>query len=102
MFMTNTHANNKVKGQNYIVDLSKAFDKMNHHALFLKLMERKIPCNLLCVLEKWFAVSISCVKWGSSYSNFFRLLCGVRQGGVLSPFLFAIFIDSNWSWLLLE
>ena len=23
-----------------------------------------------------------------------RLLCGVRQGGVLSPFLFAIFIDS--------
>ena len=76
------------------VDLSKAFDKMNHHALFLKLMERKIPCNLLCVLEKWFAVSISCVKWGSSYSNFFRLLCGVRQGGVLSPFLFAIFIDS--------
>jgi len=52
------------------LDLSKAFDTMNHHALFLKLMERKIPCNLLSVLEKWFAVGISCVKWGSSYSIF--------------------------------
>ena len=25
--------------------------------------------------------------------NFFRLIAGVRQGGVLSPFLFAIFVD---------
>ena len=34
------------------------------------------------------------MKWGSSYSEFFQLLCGVRQGGVLSPLLFAIFVDS--------
>jgi len=27
-------------------------------------------------------------------SHFFRLLTGARQGGVLFPFLFAIFIDS--------
>ena len=36
----------------------------------------------------------TCVKWGSSYSNFLKLQCGVRQGGVLSPFLFAVFVDS--------
>ena len=67
---------------------------VNHCALFLKLMDRNIPCNFLSLLEKWFSVSISCVKWGSSYSKFFQLLCGVRQGGVLSPFIFAIFVDS--------
>ena len=33
------------------LDLSKAFDRMNHHALFIKLMERKFPKELLTILE---------------------------------------------------
>jgi len=33
------------------VDLSMAFDRMNHYALFIKLMERKLPCELLTILE---------------------------------------------------
>ena len=33
------------------LDLSKAFDKMNHCGLFIKLMERNIPVNLLSLLE---------------------------------------------------
>ena len=47
------------------VDLSKAFDKMNHHGLFIRLMERKIPTNLLSLLENWFSIGITCVKWGN-------------------------------------
>ena len=35
---------------------------------------------------------LSCVKWGSVLSRFYELN-GVRQGGVLSPYLFSIFID---------
>ena len=87
------------------VDLSKAFDKMSHHGLFIKLMEKYIPVNLLSLLlERWFALSETCVKWGQVVSSFVNL-CGVRQGGrqrpyvfirslggVLSPYLF--FIDS--------
>jgi len=72
------------------VDLSKAFDKMNHHGLFIKLMERNIPMNLLMLLEHWFA--IECVKWGSIMSRFIGLVCGIRQGGVLSPYFFSQFI----------
>ena len=30
---------------------------------------------------------------GSAFSYFYEMKSGVRQGGVLSPFLFAIFID---------
>jgi len=74
------------------IDLSKAFDRMNHNALLIKLIERKIPVQLLAVLENWFIISITCVKWNGHVSHFFRLLLGVRQGGVLSPLLFAIFI----------
>jgi len=76
------------------LDLSKAFDKMNHYGLFMKLMDRRIPNNLLCLLEHWFSHGMTCVKWGNAFSSFFKLDCGIRQGGVLSPHLFAIYIDS--------
>ena len=67
-------------------DLSKAFDKMNHYALFIKLMNRSILIQALSVLENWFSLCLSCVKWGSVMSYFYELKTGVRQGGVLSPF----------------
>jgi len=73
------------------LDLSKAFDKMNHHDLFIKLMDRNIPVNLLSLLENWFSSGVTCVK---VVSRFVGLSCGVRQGGVLSPHFFAIYIDS--------
>jgi len=76
------------------VDLSKTFDKMNHHGLFIKLMERNIPMNLLMLLEHWFAIEVTCVKWGSIMSRFIGLVCGIRQSGVLSPYFFSIYIDS--------
>ena len=45
------------------------------------------------MLETWFSISVTCVKWEGHVSKFFSLLAGVRQGGVLSPLLFALFID---------
>jgi len=53
-----------------LLDLSKAFDKMNHFALYLKLMDRSVPVQLLSVLEKWLSVCVSCVKWGGSFLIF--------------------------------
>ena len=76
------------------LDLSKAFDKMNHHGLFIRLMQRHLPINVLCILENWFSICATCVKWGNLFSRLFTLSCGIRQGGVLSPYLFAIYIDN--------
>ena len=75
------------------LDLTKAFDRMNHYVLFTKLIERKLPSQILSILEKWFNLFETCVRWGDQTSSFFKLTAGVRQGGILSPFLFAIFID---------
>jgi len=76
------------------LDLAKAFDRMSHCGLFIKLMEKRIPSNLLTMLERWFSSSMTCVKWRSVFSTWFNISCGIRQGGVLSPYLFAIYIDS--------
>jgi len=75
------------------IDLTKAFDRMNHYVSFPKLILMKFPSKLLHVLEKWFTMFLSCVKWGDQISSFYKLLAGVRQGGILSPVLFAIFMD---------
>lgn len=75
------------------LDVSKAFDRMSHHGLFSKLISRFVPFTLLAVLEDWFSKCYTYVCWNSHYSAFFRLSRGVRQGGVLSPYLFALFID---------
>jgi len=75
------------------LDLSKAFDKTNHHALFIKLMNRNLPVELLCLFERWFSNCWTCVKWKLSSSKFFKIEFGVRQGSVLSPQFFAVYLD---------
>ena len=47
---------------------------MNHFALFIKLMNRSIPIQVLSVLENWFSLR---VKWGSVMSYFYELKTGV-------------------------
>jgi len=85
------------------IDLSKAFDKVNYHAVFIKLMKRNIPVQLLHIVENLFTSCLTSIKWFDSWSAEFMVQFGVRQGSVLSPFLFAILVDDiaaldNFMW----
>ena len=75
------------------IDITKAFDKLNHYCIFTKLMKRRLPSPLLGCLFSWFSGSFTCIKWFGYFSMFYKLEQGVRQGSVLSPIIFAICID---------
>ena len=76
------------------LDASKAFDKINHWVLFLfkKLLNRGVPIYLVKVLCYWYQHQSMYVKWGSTLSSKFQVTNGVRQGGVLSPLLFNVYV----------
>ena len=75
------------------LDISKAFDKLNNHSLLLKLMKRRLPINFIVIFQRWFCNVFIKVRWGNYLSKLVRLFSGVRQGGILSPVFFRIYID---------
>ena len=55
-----------------LLDMSKAFDKMDHSALYVKLMDISISVQILNVLQNRFSLCMSCVKCGSVMSYFYE------------------------------
>ena len=75
------------------LDASKAFDRVNHSVLFQKLRCRGVPDYLLRLLICWYGNQTMCVRWWKMLSDPFTVSNGVRQGGILSSFLFSIYMD---------
>ena len=75
------------------LDCTKAFDRISHYGLFLKLIERKFPlCFLLCLIF-WYLNMSCCVKWENETSRSFPVPLGIKQGGINSPDFFACYFD---------
>ena len=77
-----------------LLDATKAFDKVNYVKLFHQLIDRGL--NLLviqCLLYTYTHQTLN-VSWNKCRSNYFSTSNGVKQGGVLSPILFSIYIDA--------
>ena len=75
------------------LDCSKAFDKVSHKGLFLKLVKRQIPLCFLNILIYWLSNLSSQCRWRNTLSETYAITSGVKQGGILSPFLFTVFMN---------
>ena len=75
------------------LDASKAFNRVNYKMLFKKLIRRNMPTCFVRILHYWYSKQNMKVNWGNSLSSPFSVSNGVRQGGVLSPYLFVVYND---------
>jgi exonuclease III len=75
------------------LDASKAFDRVNHWTLYRKLLDRGVPIFIVRLLQKWYETQLFCIRWGGFTSTCFSVTNGVRQGGVMSPVLFNVYMD---------
>ena len=75
------------------LDASKAFDMVDHGILFETLMNRGLPLPIFRFLLCWYGQQQRRVRWGDCFSEPFCVSKGVRQGSVLSPVLFSVYLD---------
>jgi exonuclease III len=75
------------------LDLSKAFDKVNHAGLFLKLLDKKVSLDIVHVLINWYSKTFTTISWNGALSECVQITSGVRQGGILSPIFFSVYVD---------
>lgn len=75
-----------------LMDLTKAFDMVRLSILFRKLSQKVSPILIRFLVVSY--INQECVvSWGGVKSTAFTIGNGVRQGAVLSPTLFNIYID---------
>ena len=75
------------------LDISKAFDTVNHYKLFSALSKTGICKNILTLLVDWYSKLSVAVRWKGFLSNCFSVGSGVRQGSSFSPSLFNVFMN---------
>ena len=83
---------------------AKAFDNVWHNGLFVKLYEKGIKPNLLRSIIDLHNGMKSCVLCKGNCSDWFPVLQGTRQGGVLSPVfdIYAILMISSMNFCIVH
>ena len=76
-----------------LMDLSKAFDTINHELLITKLGAYGFEESGLTIILNYLSDRWQRTKINTSFSTWIELIKGVPQGSVLRPLLFNIYIN---------
>ena len=75
------------------IDFKNAFDRVWHAALRANMKKYNISANLIRVIKNLNDKATSAVLFNSSIGDWFRTTAGVRQGCLLSPTPFNLFLE---------
>ena len=75
------------------VDFRKAFDSVIREKLWVIMKEYGIPSLYINIIRDLYDQSSSCILEGNRTSDWFEVRSGVKQGCVMSGFIFVIVID---------
>jgi len=75
------------------IDSAKAFDCVDHNKLWKILREIGILDHLICLLRNLYAGQEATVRTGCGTTDWFQIGKGVRQGCILSPYLFNLYAE---------
>ena len=75
------------------IDYAKAFDCVDHRKLWKILKEMGIQDHLTCLLRNLYAGQEPTVRTGDGTTDWFQIRKRVRQGCILSPFLFNFYAE---------
>jgi hypothetical protein len=76
-----------------MLDATKAFDRDEYCKLFRLLVDRKITAAWLCLFVNMDTNSNTRIAWKGICSPTLVINNDVKQGGVLSPILFCVYLD---------
>jgi len=75
------------------LDASKAFDRVNHYKLYTTLIRAGLPLYCVKTIICWYSRLSIIVRWNGCDSSNLSVLSGVRQGGIMSPSLFNLYVN---------
>ena len=75
------------------IEFKKAFDRVWHEALWATMRKYNINASIIRAIENLYDKAQNAVLFNGSTGEWFRTTVGVRQGCLLSPTLFNIFLE---------
>lgn len=92
-FVSETRMKAKQSTYAAFIDFSKAYDRIDRDMLWRRLSDLGLIGNMESAIRQIYQQVQCCVRLNGQRSDWFDVSCGLRQGCILSPLLFNLFVN---------